>query len=251
MNIKAQLTTLADKLLYSVRLYPLASIFAFIFTFTSIYGISEHTKDYFNVLYASSFGFFLIVAVYFWKRNKFTLIGALALVAVYFLSLPTTKWHNIVIDWQHFALIASSLLLLVVLPFLKKQDANLKFWAWSLNAITSLLIAALFGLVLYAGFAGAMKAVSVLFAFRIEGKYYEYLFTLIIGLFSTHYFLSSLFKEPAQINVSQDFYGKVGTFFAKYILTSIAILYALILCGYALKIAVMVEWPKGVLVWLS
>lgn len=257
MNIKISMTTLRDKLLYSIKLYPLASVFAVIFTIASIVvvdgeGITESLNYaiWLDTVFASSFGFFLIVALYHWRRDVVSLTGGVLLSFLYFWSLPLEKEYlDGFVFLRHVILIVIALLMLSVLPFLRKGEANLKFWAWALNILLALISSSVFGFILYGGFAGAMKATSVLFEFTINFKYFVYLFALIMGIFSTHYFLSSL--KLNEIDTDKEFYNRIGNFFVRYILTSISSVYAIILSLYVLKILFSMEWPNGVLVWLS
>ncbi len=257
MNIKISMTTLRDKLLYSVKLYPLASVFAVIFTIASIVVVdgentmeSLHYARWMDAVFASSLGFTLIVAFYHWRRDALSLTGGVFLSFLYFWSLPLEKEYlDGFVFLRHVILIIIALLMLSVLPFLRKGETNLKFWAWALNILMALISSTIFGLILFGGFAGAMKATSVLFEFAIHEKYYGYLFAVVMGIFSTHYFLASLKLD--EIDTDREFYNRIGNFFVRYILTSIASVYALILSLYVLKILFSMEWPNGVLVWLS
>lgn len=257
MNIIISMATLKDKLLYSVKLYPLASVFAVIFTLASIVvvdgdGGMEPLRygRWMDVMLASSFGFTFIVALYHWRRDALSLAGGVLLSSLYFWSLPLEKeYFDSFVFFRHTILIAIALLMLAVFPFLRKGETNLKFWAWALNILLALISSTIFGLILLGGFAGAMKATSVLFEFAIHDKYYTYLFAVVIGIFSTHYFLASLKLD--EIDTNRELYNRIGNFFVRYILTSIASVYALILSLYVLKILFSMEWPNGVLVWLS
>lgn len=257
MNIKMSIVTLRDKLLYSIKLYPLASLFALIFTIASIVVVdSENIMEplrygrWMDAMLASSFGFMLIVALYHGRRDALSLTGGVLVSLLYFWSLPLEKEYlDGFVFLRHVILMVIALLMLSVLPFLRKGETNLKFWAWSLTLLLALISSSVFGFILYGGFAGAMKATSVLFEFEIHGKYYGYLFAVVMGIFSTHYFLASLKLD--EIDTDREFYNRIGNFFVRYILTSIASVYALILSLYVLKILFSMEWPNGVLVWLS
>ncbi|MDD5360386.1 MAG: DUF4153 domain-containing protein [Sulfurovaceae bacterium] len=259
MDLKISVIALKDKLLYSAKLYPLASLFAFIFTTACIvltnmdwpYASHNHIV-WIDVSLASSFGFFMIVALYHWKKEIKVIGFGVLLSLIYFWSLPSAKeFVDVIMTTRHFVLIIMALLLLGVLPFMQQKNTNLRFWSWILNILLALISSIAFGIILYAGLAGAIKATSVLFEFEVSWKYYEYLSILIFGIFSAHYFLSLLVQKPIEIDTSGEFYNSIGNFFVRYILTSIASVYALILSGYVLKILFTFEWPSGVLVWLS
>lgn len=250
MDIKTSVIALKEQLFSSVKRYPLASAFAFIFTIACWVLVDDHKNVMMQkIAFASSFGFFLLSALHHWRNNSLTLgIGAL-LSLLYYFTIPSVFGFDTAFAGKYAVLIVSSLILLAVLPFLQKRGSNLQSWAWELNILLALISSAVFGLILYGGLAGAIKATSVLFEFSVSGKYYMYLMVAIMGLFSSHYFLSSL--RLNDIDTQKAFYNRFGDFFVRYILTSIASVYALILSGYVFKILITQEWPNGILVWLS
>ncbi len=254
MSIKKSILALKDKLLCSVKRYPLASLFAAIATLTSIFQIHYNHGSFdwiANIAFASSFGFFIIIAFYHWRRDYVTLSIGIVLVFIYWLSLQFIDNIDSIIITRFITLIAIALLLLTVLPSAQKRDSNLKFWAWVLNILLALIGSMGFGFILFGGLAGAMGAATTLFELSIRGRYYGDIFALIMGIFSTHYFLMMLAKKPQEADPDKEFYGHVGKFFVKYILTPITSIYAIILVVYLLKILLTMEWPNGILVWLS
>lgn len=250
MDIKTSIIALKAQLLKSAKLYPLASAFAFMFTVACWMLIDDHRNEIMQkMVFASSFGFFLLSALYHWRRDNLTLGSGSLLVLLYYFSIPLISEADAAFIGKYTVLVVTALILLAVLPFLQKRESNLKFWAWMLTIFLALISSAIFSLILYGGLAGAIKASSVLFEFTVSGKYYIYLLVSIAGLFGSHYFLSSL--NLRDIDTQKAFYNRFGNFFVKYILTSIASVYALILSGYVLKILLTQEWPNGILVWLS
>ena len=252
MSTKQPTTIFKKALEYSVKRYPLASLFAVLFTFSSIF--LNHYGYYLvmiNIAYSLSLGFFLLTAFYHWRRNISVLIGGLLLIFVFWLLLSIGEYTHTVTITKYIISVTIALLLLVVLPFIEKKYSPLKFVAWILNILMALTGAIVFGLILFSSLAGAMSVATTLFEFRISGKYYMDLFIFIMGLFSTHFFLSLLAKEAHNINIAKEFYGRIGKFFVKYILTPITSIYAIVLVVYLLKIFFTLEWPNGILVWLS
>lgn len=250
MDIKTSIITLKEQLLKSAKLYPIASAFAFMFTIACWVLIDDHHNEIMQkIAFASSFGFFLLSALYHWRKDVLTLVGGALLPLLYYFSMSPVFESDATFVGKYTVLIVTTLILLAVLPFLQKRESNLKFWAWMLTIFLALISSTLFGLILYGSLAGAIKASSVLFEFTINGNYYIYLLVSIMGIFSSHYFLSSL--NLRDIDTQKAFYSRFGNFFVKYILTSIASVYALILSAYVLKILLTQEWPNGILVWLS
>ncbi len=250
MDIKTSVIALKEQLFSSVKLYPLASAAALIFTVACWALVDDHRNLMMQkIAFASSFGFVLLSALYHWRRDIVTLGSGVVLIVLYYLSIPSSFSSDSTFVNKYIVLIVTSFILLAVLPFLQKWESNLKSWAWELNIFMALINSAVFGLILYGGLAGAIKASSILFEFAVNEKYYIYLLIAIMGLFGSHYFLSSL--RLKDIDMQKAFYDRFGSFFVRYILTSIATVYALILSGYVLKILLTQEWPNGILVWLS
>src|SRR3989338_7963755 len=150
MNIKISMAILRDKLLYSVKLYPLASVFAVIFTLACLVLVDDHfhNETMQKIVYSSSFGFFLLSALYHWRRDMITLGSGLLLILLYFFSMP--EYDPTFIN-KFFVLNVISFILLAVLPFLQKRGSNLEFWAWALNILLALISSSAFGFILYGG----------------------------------------------------------------------------------------------------
>ncbi|KLD98988.1 DUF4153 domain-containing protein [Aliarcobacter butzleri] len=241
------------KFLSSALEYKFPSFFAFLFSITSILLVST-TKDYIfltNIAYASSLGFLLTLVSYFSKSKNILLIIALFLTALYFYSLPfSDDYSKIVLVTKHLSLIVISIILLLCIPFYKEKRDNQKFLNWAINIVQSAIVSLIFGIFLFLSLSLAITSIATLFGLEIFGLTI-YLAIIVYGIFCTHYFLLSLDKNPQNFEPNLIFYNKMGTYFSKYILTTIAIVYSLILLGYIIKILLLQEWPNGIVVWLS
>lgn len=241
------------KFLSSALEYKFPSFFAFLFSITSILLVST-TKDYIfltNIAYASSLGFLLTLVPYFSKNKNILLIIALFLTALYFYSLPfSDDYSKIGLVTKHLSLIVISIILLLCIPFYKEKRDNQKFLNWAINIVQSAIVSLIFGIFLFLSLSLAITSIATLFGLEIFGLTI-YLAIIVYGIFCTHYFLLSLDKNPQNFEPNLIFYNKMGTYFSKYILTTIAIVYSLILLGYIIKILLLQEWPNGIVVWLS
>jgi hypothetical protein len=98
--------------------------------------------------------------------------------------------------------------------------------------------------VLFAGLAAAIAAMNFLFNFKFEWDTFSILFTWIVGIFSTLFFLGGVPAnfESLEADVS---YPKGLKVFTQYVLIPLATVYVVILLSYEIKILVQWELPKG------
>ncbi|MDD2839281.1 MAG: hypothetical protein PHX59_10030, partial [Sulfuricurvum sp.] len=130
MDIKTSIIALKEQLFTSVKLYPVASVFAFIFTVACWVLIDDHRNVAMQkIALSSSLGFFLLSALYHWRKDNLTLGGGALLPLLYYFSMPQAFETDAAFVGKYIVLIATSLILLAVVPFLKKRESNLKFWA--------------------------------------------------------------------------------------------------------------------------
>jgi hypothetical protein len=174
------------------------------------------------------------------------LLGVLLLVG-YAFSLPTSFEHDPAAFFIRFALLAAGLVLLVmILPYLKKGELN-GFWQYNKTLFFRLFVTAIFSVVLFAGLAIALAALDNLFGVSVPGKRYAELWALIVGLFAPWFFLSGVPEDLDGLDRVEE-HPKGLKIFAQYILSSLVIVYFLILYSYLLKILIQWNWPKG---WVS
>jgi len=246
---------LLKNLFYSVQRYPLASLSAFIFTSISLYLIefspeSQESIDFLSkVGLSASLAFFIFIVLgLVSSRVILSFIGILLSVS-YFLSLPSTI--DMVSYDKHTILMIIAFIFILSAPFWDKNVHDDKFWSWIYGVFLAFLSSIFFGIILFGGLAGAISASTKLFDFSIDGKYYAQVAFLVFGLFSTHYFISQLPHSPHAVQSKEYEYRPIETFFTNYILLPLSIIYALILIGYGIKMAITTSMPNGMIVWLS
>ncbi|WP_419678152.1 DUF4153 domain-containing protein [Aliarcobacter lanthieri] len=259
MNITNIILDFFKKLFSSALEYKLSSFFIFIFSISSIILVSNYldykSKEYIyliNIIYTSSIGFFLTLVAYFSNRKNFFLFIALLLTTLYYY-LPFENDYSIIILFtKHFCIITISMILLLYIPFQNQERDNQRFLNWAINIVESIIISLIFGVILFISLYLAITSIVMLFDLNIKKYTYgEYLAIVVFGVFCTHYFLLSLNKNPNDLQSNLVFYNRIVNFFSKYILTTIVVVYSLILLGYIIKILFLKEWPNGVVVWLS
>jgi hypothetical protein len=217
---------------------------------------SEPAKSLgFPIMLAAVLGLPLMVAlVLFAEKRKWgsglllgiQLLGVLLLVA-YAFTVPTNFTHEPTAFFNQFALLAAGLVLLVmILPNLKKGELN-GFWQYNKTIFFRLFVTAIFSLVLFAGLAIALAALKNLFGVSIPPKRYGELWVLVVGLFGPWFFLAGVPEDLEGLDRIEE-YPKGLKIFSQYILLSLVIVYLLILYAYLLKILTQWNWPKG---WVS
>jgi hypothetical protein len=209
----------------------------------------------FPVLFSVALGIpFLAALALFTEKLKWRsgpclsiqLLGMLLLVG-YAFSVPTSFPQEPSGFFMRFALlIVGFVLLVMVLPYLKKGELN-GFWQYNRTLYFRLFVTAIFSIVLFAGLAIALAALDNLFGVSVPGKRYGELWVLIVGLFSPWFFLSGVPEDLDSLDRVEE-YPKGLKIFAQYILLSLVIVYLLILYAYLLKILMQWSWPKG---WVS
>ncbi len=249
---------LSQKIIETLKRFPLASFSAFIFT---IIIITLMELDYLNrdssyiniatkIAFVSSLGIILFPTLkLFWSNFLMSIVGILLLIGYYYI-LPTnitTENHYIFV--RHFFLILATFLMFIWTPFISVKISNKNIWEWTQNFILVLLSTMLFSLILYSGISLALYSIEKLFNIYIPTIRYAQLAILVFGIYGVNLFLSQIPKYILLLQVRT--YTKAEIIFTKYILTPLTIGYFLILVAYSTKILFTMQWPSGIVSWIS
>lgn len=209
----------------------------------------------FNILLAAIAGIPLLVGVAITAERRrwgmrMTILAhaaAVAALAAYAWTVPS----NLVAApeshlYRFFMLAAAMHLFAAAAPFAFASDRN-GFWQYNKTLLFRLLTALLYMLVLYAGLALALAALDNLFGLHIPGKRYFELLILLLGIFTTWFFLAGIPDDLDGLESATD-YPKGLRIFTQYILFPIVIVYLVILYAYLGKILIDWIWPRG---WVS
>ncbi len=243
----------------AVRRFPLALLCAVILAITAVIAIESEPHPESSVphraLLAGLLGLPLLAALALdSEKRKWPpilsavrqFLGVLLLIA-YAFSLPANLLEGPAAPFIRFGLLLAGLvLLLMILPYLKKGELN-GFWQYNKSLIFRLFVTAIFSAVLFAGLAIALAALDNLFGVYIPDRRYAELWALVAALFAPWFFLSGV---PENLDVLEGIeeYPKGLKAFAQYILMSLVIVYLVILYAYLFKILLQWSWPKG---WVS
>jgi hypothetical protein len=147
-------------------------------------------------------------------------------------------------DYVRFFLFSLSFHLMVAYAAFTGGDNIQAFWQFNKTLFLRFLTAVLYGVVLFLGLAAAIGAMNFLFNFKFEWDTFAILWTWIVGMFSTIFFLSGVPRDMEELN--KDFsYPKGLKVFTQYVLIPLATIYVAILLAYEIKILVQWQLPKG------
>ncbi len=248
---------LSQNIINSLKRFPMASLSAFLVT---IILISLIEIDYTNqeneivtiaikVAFVASLGVVLFPALrLFWSNFFMTLLGIGLLVGYYYILPHNINMENNII-FRHTILILATFLIFLWAPFLFVKISNKNIWEWTQNLILALVATIFFSFLLYIGIVLALYSIEKLFNVHIDGKRYAQLAIIIFGIYGVNLFLAQIPKYILLLQVRT--YTKAEVIFTKYILTSLTIGYCIILFTYSAKILITMQWPVGIVAWIS
>jgi len=247
---------LAQKIIATLKRFPLASFSAFIFTIiiVSLIELNPHSKSdeiiiATKIAFVASLGIFLFPALkLIWSNFLMSILGIALLIGYYYI-LPYDITTNDNIFFRHIVLIISTFLIYLWGPFINVKISNKNIWEWTQNFILIIVSTILFSFILYMGITLALYAIENLFHIDIPSKRYIQLGVIVFGIYGVNLFLSQI---PRYILLLQArTYTKAEEIFTKYILTPLSIGYFFIIFIYSAKILITMEWPSGVVAWIS
>ncbi|NOZ90245.1 MAG: DUF4153 domain-containing protein [Epsilonproteobacteria bacterium] len=249
---------LSQNLIGTLKRFPLASFSAFIFTIIviTLMELEPYQRDSANVIMATKIAFVSSLGIIlfptlrlFWSNFVMSIVGIALLVGYYYI-LPTDIIHgDSNIFFRHFLLLLAIFLMFIWTPFVNVKISNKNIWEWTQNFILVLVSTLFFSLILYAGISLALYSIERLFNIDISPKRYTQLAILVFGIYGVNLFLSQIPKYIILLQVRT--YTKAEEIFTKYILTPLTIGYFLILLAYSAKILFSMQWPSGIVAWIS
>lgn len=252
-----------EKWEFTVKRFPLASLVALMWVATSIvliHQIDDLPLFWLKIFLTLILGFPLFVsAVLYGEAKSWSLFRrriansiVLVFLIIYYALLPELISDvNSVFTFRYITRTAGFFLLLTFIPFLiKGEDKTMyAFWRYNYRLATTLILTAVWVGAIQTGLSIAMGSISFLFDISIPGERYMELWILVIGVFSTTFFLSRIPEKNVDL-VSESEYPKELRLFAQYILVPLVTIYFLILYAYVARILILWEWPKGTLVYM-
>ena len=252
------LEKLSQGIISTLKRFPMASFSAFLLTIIviSLIELEFYQRDSEIVILATKIAFVASLGITLFPALRLLypsiilgILGIAILVGYYYILPANISDSQNHIFFRHTLLTLALFIMLVWAPFVNVKISNKNIWEWTQNIILALFATILLSLILYAGLSLALYAVDRLFEIDIASRRYAQLAIMVFGLYGVNFFLSQLPKYILLLQVRT--YTKVEVIFTKYILTNLAIGYFLILFAYDIKILINMEFPKGILAWLT
>ncbi|MEB0263771.1 DUF4153 domain-containing protein, partial [Mucilaginibacter sp. 10I4] len=147
-------------------------------------------------------------------------------------------------DYIRFFLFSLSFHLMVAFAAFTSRDHIQGFWQFNKTLFLRFLTSVLYSVVLFLGLAAAISSMNFLFNFKFEWDTFAILWSCIVGMFSTIFFLAGVPADTKALDT--DFsYPKGLKVFTQYVLIPLATVYVAILLAYEIKILVQWQLPKG------
>ncbi|GAA4329729.1 hypothetical protein GCM10023149_34570 [Mucilaginibacter gynuensis] len=252
--------TLAEGAANTIKRFPFEVLFALAGTIAAtvrieLRDISPANENWcYRTMMVANLGFLLSLSVTLYAESRalttntrllFRFGAAVIAVGFIFLLNPGERQA----DYIRFTLLSLSFHLLIAFAAFTAPGHVQGFWQFNKTLFLRILTAVLYSIALALGISAAIAATNYLFNFKFEWDTYTILWTWIIGMFSSVFFLAGV---PADFNaLDEDLnYPKGLKIFTQYVLIPLATVYVLILLAYETKI--LVEWnlPKGVVSYL-
>lgn len=244
----------------AIKRFPLVCIDALFGTLSGLLIISDFENGFGGFLFehkilmvcAIGFPLLLSVALFLesqkWQGIKvyFTQIVGIVFLLLYYFFLSGTGSKFLEIYLIRFALLFfSALILLMISPFLcQKRGSQIDFWQYNVSLLSRFIWTGIYSAILFIGLILSLKTIDVLFGAHFSRWIYFQVWTLVVGLVSTLFFLSGI---PHEFNKQSNHanYSNINKIFAQHILLPLAVIYLAILYAYAVKILIVGQWPKG------
>ncbi len=147
-----------------------------------------------------------------------------------------------------YLLVPGSILLMIVAPFLGRGADDRAVWSFNLESGLSVLFGLIVAVGLGLGTMAVLGGLETLFGLRIDGDYYTDTWILCMSLIWPWQTLAGI---PGQCDAPAEKAPPRWTeYVASWLLIPLALIYLLLLYGFAAKVLVTWELPRGTVGWL-
>jgi hypothetical protein len=276
MKLLPSLEYMYKKAVESFQRFPLVIVDAIVGTGVGILLIegvvSDSTESLLvRLLLTLVLGFPLFLSVHLygerhkWKPKKQSIALGVAIIFLvgYFALLPNPIQSSAAKHFFRFMLYAIGFTLAVSFaPFIevqrkksffrwpwKTRDELNGFWQYSKILVERLAVTGVFTGVLFFGLAIALGASDALLGINIPGEIYPQMWTFIVGIIASWFFVAGIPKDFAALEEKTDYHDLIKRF-SQYILIPLVGVYAVILYAYTAKIFYTGDWPDGTISYL-
>ena len=242
---------LADSAFNTVKRFPFEILFALAGTIAQTIHINRETyiedSFYSKIIMTANVGLLLSLAATLYIESigiqkKILVRFAISILAVSLFFIFNKQLRNI--DYTRFFLLSLAFHLLVAFAAFTARGNIQGFWQFNKTLFLRFLSSVLYSGVLCLGLDTALAASKLLFNLHFDYKTYFILFTWIVGMFNTVFFLSGVPSNISELD-NDESYPKGLKVFTQYVLIPLASIYVIILLAYEFKILVQWSLPKG------
>jgi hypothetical protein len=255
VNITERLKTLANKLSYSFKRFPIPLLFAvlvvgiLIFTNHLDFRQEETIEIYSRVAMVLALGIPLSLSLnVFLEGNanikNYTAILAYAgmavlLVLYYILFLKNVEMVSMT---RYVAYSIALYLLFSIIPYFGRKK---NYELYVIKLCTRFIITYLYSAILYAGLVAILATINLLFNAEISSKFFADMAFIVVGIFAPAFFLADVPRKREE--TSFESYPKVLSILLQFIIIPLLFVYTIILYSYFGKIIVTRHLPQGII----
>ncbi|NQV89079.1 MAG: DUF4153 domain-containing protein [Parcubacteria group bacterium] len=243
-----------------VRRFPLAMLACLAGTVIGITLIHvDDPEPYVNFMLTLTFAAPLFVgAILFAEIKKLSqkyywgMHGAiLAFLVGYYLLLPDPGVGVSELYVRHVMWVIGFVLVVTFIPFVYQKGATAihRFWQYNRGLIFTVALTGVWAGALMAGISIALGSIDFLFDITIDSDRYAEIWVVLVGMFSSLFFLHRLPENPHALD-SKKPYPKEVRLFSQFVLVPLVTMYFLILYAYTARILISTSWPEGQLAWM-
>ncbi len=237
----------------SIRRFPITVAISVLLTMLLIYFnenssvMSNLVKDNFirlNMVLGLGIIVSLCIGLFnerFIKKDKLKeiltyLIGSIFLLAYYFLLLKTFDMVPMV------RYMATILFFILIFFYIYKLTREEYYENYVIGIFSSFALTSIYSGVLYLGLSAIIFTIDKLFDANIDGKYYLYMFFVVVFVFAVSLFLSKI-PDETEGSITRG-YARSLEILLLYIVIPLLTVYNIILYAYFVKILITWEWPQ-------
>jgi Domain of unknown function (DUF4153) len=247
----SRLDRLVPDLFETLRRFPVAVLAALgLCIFMNIFVVRHNNVQQWNIVWAFVAAFMAGGAGHLFAEGlKLPQVRGLAIALVAGLAAAALMYFNVALHSSELFLFGGLILLLMIAPFFNRSVGQGAVWLFNLRLGLAIILAILVGLVFGAGLSAVLAGLDFLLGIKIESEIYERVWVLATTVVGPIYGLSLVphnLTEEIDLSAHQGSLMERGvSVLVNYVMVPLALLYALILHAYAIKIIVNGSLPKG------
>lgn len=245
--LKNATQTLMRSTSLALKRFPIPSLLSLLFCIVSISKWPEHgiTGTYLAILFCGCFWFIalkLFAEARDWHSNRYYAIGTSV-----FLVMSWYLYTSPDIALPFGFLGAGLFLSIFIAPFFSNHSSSIQVWEFNYRLWIRIFFTVLAAIILYLGLTAIIASLDFLFGVKFYGNIYGDIWLVIATLFSPILTMAGI---PTRFDVEETNYPKAIQVILSYIALPLLCVYMVILYGYAAKILITWDLPKGGVAYL-